>query len=238
MIREFARFRPFEIELEDRGTAALRQPRSSRTSRDGEVREALRGGRPGRRGLRGRGRSPTAAGCGCSPRGPRGARGRARAAADGHAATVRAASPMPVQLDGEVMSSTRTAGWSSRSPPARSDGPVSVGPPTRPPSSGARAETGGRIEALAAQLAAIVDTASASSGDDEHDPEGQTIAYERAQAQALLAARPPRPRGDRRGPRGASPTTLRASASAAAHRSPARAPRGPPGRAAAASRHA
>ena len=51
-----------------------------------------------------------------------------------------------------------------------------------------REETAGRIEALASQLAAIVDTASASSGDDEHDPEGQTIAYERAQAQALLNA--------------------------------------------------
>lgn len=44
-----------------------------------------------------------------------------------------------------------------------------------------------RIAALEAQVAAIVETASASSGDDEHDPEGQTIAYDRAQAQALLS---------------------------------------------------
>jgi RNA polymerase-binding transcription factor DksA len=44
-----------------------------------------------------------------------------------------------------------------------------------------------RIAALEAQVAGIVETASASSGDDEHDPEGQTIAYDRAQAQALLA---------------------------------------------------
>jgi RNA polymerase-binding transcription factor DksA len=43
-----------------------------------------------------------------------------------------------------------------------------------------------RIAALEAQVAAIVETASASSGDDEHDPEGQTVAYDRAQAQALL----------------------------------------------------
>ena len=46
--------------------------------------------------------------------------------------------------------------------------------------------TRSRIAALEAQLAGIVETASASSGDDEHDPEGQTIAYDRAQTQALL----------------------------------------------------
>ncbi len=51
-----------------------------------------------------------------------------------------------------------------------------------------RGETLCRIAALSAQLAAIVETASASSGDDEHDPEGQTIAYDRAQTQALLAS--------------------------------------------------
>jgi DnaK suppressor protein len=46
--------------------------------------------------------------------------------------------------------------------------------------------TRARIAALEAALAGIVETASASSGDDEHDPEGQTIAYDRAQTQALL----------------------------------------------------
>jgi DnaK suppressor protein len=51
----------------------------------------------------------------------------------------------------------------------------------------ARDETRARIAALEAQIANIVETASSSSGDDEHDPEGQTIAYDRAQAQALLA---------------------------------------------------
>jgi DnaK suppressor protein len=50
-----------------------------------------------------------------------------------------------------------------------------------------RAAALGRIAALEAQVAAIVETASSSSGDDEHDPEGQTVAYDRAQAQALLA---------------------------------------------------
>jgi RNA polymerase-binding transcription factor len=49
-----------------------------------------------------------------------------------------------------------------------------------------RAAVQARIAALEAQVTSIVDTASASSGDDEHDPEGQTIAYDRAQAQALL----------------------------------------------------
>lgn len=51
----------------------------------------------------------------------------------------------------------------------------------------ARDEARTRIAALEAQIANIVETASSSSGDDEHDPEGQTIAYDRAQAQALLA---------------------------------------------------
>jgi RNA polymerase-binding transcription factor len=50
-----------------------------------------------------------------------------------------------------------------------------------------RVETLARIASLEARLAGIVDTASASSGDDEHDPEGQTVAYDRAEAQALLA---------------------------------------------------
>ena len=49
-----------------------------------------------------------------------------------------------------------------------------------------RVATQQRIAALEAQVAGIVETASASSGDDEHDPEGQTVAYDRAQAQALL----------------------------------------------------
>jgi DnaK suppressor protein len=32
----------------------------------------------------------------------------------------------------------------------------------------------------------VLDSASSTTGDDEHDPEGATIGFERAQAQALL----------------------------------------------------
>jgi RNA polymerase-binding transcription factor DksA len=63
----------------------------------------------------------------------------------------------------------------------------------RAPLDAARRDAEGRITALSAQLASIVDTAEASAGDDEHDPEGQTIAYDRAQVAALLA----RARADR-----------------------------------------
>jgi len=56
------------------------------------------------------------------------------------------------------------------------------------PLEAAASEARERVEALSAQLAGIVETASASAGDDEHDPEGQTVAYDRAQVAALLAA--------------------------------------------------
>jgi RNA polymerase-binding transcription factor DksA len=49
-----------------------------------------------------------------------------------------------------------------------------------------RAETLARIRATQADLDAIVD-GSANANTDEHDPEGSTIAYERAQVAALLA---------------------------------------------------
>jgi DnaK suppressor protein len=51
----------------------------------------------------------------------------------------------------------------------------------------ARASTVLRIAALRRDVAAIVDSASSTTGDDEHDPEGATIGFERAQAQALQA---------------------------------------------------
>jgi DnaK suppressor protein len=51
----------------------------------------------------------------------------------------------------------------------------------------ARAETVARIAALSGDVDAIVGSASSTTGDDEHDPEGATIGFERAQAQALLA---------------------------------------------------
>ena len=56
------------------------------------------------------------------------------------------------------------------------------------PLTDAEGEARARVAALSAQLTGIVETASASSGDDEHDPEGQTIAFDRAQVAALLAA--------------------------------------------------
>jgi RNA polymerase-binding transcription factor DksA len=43
-----------------------------------------------------------------------------------------------------------------------------------------------QIESLQRSVASIVEAAELTSTDDEHDPEGATIAYERAQATALL----------------------------------------------------
>ncbi len=50
-----------------------------------------------------------------------------------------------------------------------------------------RVATLARIRALQADLDAIVGASANSNADDEHDPEGSTIAYERAQVAALLA---------------------------------------------------
>ncbi len=46
--------------------------------------------------------------------------------------------------------------------------------------------TADQIHALERSVAAIVEAAELTATDDEHDPEGTTIAYERAQALALL----------------------------------------------------
>jgi RNA polymerase-binding transcription factor DksA len=43
-----------------------------------------------------------------------------------------------------------------------------------------------RVAALQAELDDVLASASSTTGDDEHDPEGATIGFERAQAQALL----------------------------------------------------
>ncbi|MFP4634983.1 MAG: TraR/DksA family transcriptional regulator [Nitriliruptoraceae bacterium] len=45
-----------------------------------------------------------------------------------------------------------------------------------------------RRDALQGDLADIVERSSDASRDDEHDPEGVTIAFERAQVASLLAA--------------------------------------------------
>ena len=54
-----------------------------------------------------------------------------------------------------------------------------------------RERTAARIAALTRQFDAIVSAAAEDPPDDEHDPEGATIAFERQQVAALLA-------GDRR----------------------------------------
>ncbi len=46
--------------------------------------------------------------------------------------------------------------------------------------------TGLQVESLARSLGDIIDAAAMSNVDDEHDPEGSTIAFERAQVAALL----------------------------------------------------
>ena len=50
-----------------------------------------------------------------------------------------------------------------------------------------RDATVGRIDALSRQVAALAEEQALTTHDDEHDPEGVTIAYERAQLQGLLA---------------------------------------------------
>jgi DnaK suppressor protein len=50
----------------------------------------------------------------------------------------------------------------------------------------ARAETARLAGALARQRDGIVEASEFTGHDDEHDPEGVTIAFERAQVQALL----------------------------------------------------
>lgn len=51
-----------------------------------------------------------------------------------------------------------------------------------------RARTDERLQALDADVARIVEATAGANTDDEHDPEGATIAFERAQLLALAAA--------------------------------------------------
>ena len=44
-----------------------------------------------------------------------------------------------------------------------------------------------RLDALATELDGIVSSSQGTNGDDEHDPEGATVAFERARTAALLA---------------------------------------------------
>ncbi len=50
-----------------------------------------------------------------------------------------------------------------------------------------QAEVLARVDALSRSLDDIVGASESSNADDEHDPEGSTIAFERAQVTALLA---------------------------------------------------
>ncbi|MCA1224669.1 TraR/DksA C4-type zinc finger protein [Saccharopolyspora sp. 6M] len=61
-----------------------------------------------------------------------------------------------------------------------------VGRRARPALARARAEVEARVGALRRQLGEIREVSSWTGADDEHDPEGQTIAFERAQVQGLL----------------------------------------------------
>lgn len=49
-----------------------------------------------------------------------------------------------------------------------------------------RAKTHERLTALEADFAAMVEASADSNADDEHDPEGATIAFERSQLGALI----------------------------------------------------
>ena len=51
-----------------------------------------------------------------------------------------------------------------------------------------RARTEDRLAALRADFAGIVAASESSNADDEHDPEGATIAFERSQVDALIRA--------------------------------------------------
>ncbi len=53
---------------------------------------------------------------------------------------------------------------------------------------GERARTEERLAALRADFAGIVAASDSSNADDEHDPEGATIAFERSQVAALIRA--------------------------------------------------
>src|SRR3954469_14505965 len=55
-----------------------------------------------------------------------------------------------------------------------------------------RAEATVQVERLDRELLELFEASRSSNADDEHDPEGSTIAFERAQLTALLAAGRPR----------------------------------------------
>jgi DnaK suppressor protein len=52
----------------------------------------------------------------------------------------------------------------------------------------ARADVEAQISALSDDLRGVIDASRSSNADDEHDPEGATIAFERAQVISLLGS--------------------------------------------------
>src|SRR6185295_1694144 len=60
--------------------------------------------------------------------------------------------------------------------------------PERDPLLAGRARARERVAALEREFAALAEAASAAGTDDEHDPEGATLAFERQHAAALLEA--------------------------------------------------
>ncbi len=51
-----------------------------------------------------------------------------------------------------------------------------------------RSEVSARLAAMTRDLESVIAASADSNADDEHDPEGQTIAYERSQLSALIRA--------------------------------------------------
>jgi DnaK suppressor protein len=100
--------------------------------------------------------------------------------------------PPPTNSDGVVRSATVPDG-----PPGEAgvgpDPSGRFGPPRGDESiirgalEGERLTALTRIQALRTELMSIIEGAVDTNADDEHDPEGSTIAYERARATALLA---------------------------------------------------
>ena len=101
------------------------------------------------------------------------------------------------------------------------------------------ADVEARLAAQRRTVEGIVESARDSNADDEHDPEGATLAWERQQAAALRGARPererdqllgprwgPRGRRDLRRVRGVRPAHPRRAAGGAARRHPLRRARG------------
>jgi RNA polymerase-binding transcription factor DksA len=60
--------------------------------------------------------------------------------------------------------------------------------PSRDDLSRLRDEAGAEVTTLEQDLRALFEASVSSNADDEHDPEGATIAFERAQLTAVLAA--------------------------------------------------